>query len=169
MSEKWWTRSGVIIKFTFMHLADAFIQSDSGYTCIVSMCVPWESNPWPFALLTQCSTTEPQELVAAPLLSHTLIVINACVSVSREDVEDAGPVAHFPQFSYSASIRESDWLRPIMHHDGLWSWSHVVCFSVQMDLSLNQSMNVLISGAQNVKPNTLLSLRSHNHTSGCWF
>ncbi len=29
------------------------------------MCVPWESNPQPFALLTQCSTTEPQE----PLLT----------------------------------------------------------------------------------------------------
>ncbi len=49
--------------FTFMHLADAFIQSD--LQCIqtihvfVSMCVPWESNPQPFALLTQCSTTEP--------------------------------------------------------------------------------------------------------------
>ncbi len=25
------------------------------------MCVPWESNPQPFALLMQCSTTEPQE------------------------------------------------------------------------------------------------------------
>ncbi len=25
------------------------------------MCVPWESNPQPFALLTQCSTTEPPE------------------------------------------------------------------------------------------------------------
>ncbi len=25
------------------------------------MCVPWESNLQPFALLTQCSTTEPQE------------------------------------------------------------------------------------------------------------
>ncbi len=46
-----------------MHLADAFIQSDlqlhSGYTFVISMCVPWESNPQPFALLTQCSTTEP--------------------------------------------------------------------------------------------------------------
>ncbi len=42
-----------------MHLADAFIQSDlvySGYTCVL-----WELNPQPFALLTQCSTTEPQE------------------------------------------------------------------------------------------------------------
>ncbi len=27
----------------------------------ISMCVPWELNPQPFALLTQCSTTEPQE------------------------------------------------------------------------------------------------------------
>ncbi len=49
-----------------MHLADAFIQSD--LQCIqaihfffISMCVPWESNPQPFALLMQCSTTEPQE------------------------------------------------------------------------------------------------------------
>ncbi len=25
------------------------------------MCVPWELNPRPFALLTQCSTTEPQK------------------------------------------------------------------------------------------------------------
>ncbi len=57
--------------FTLMHLADAFIQSD--LQCIqaihffISMCVPWELNPWPFALLTQCSTTEPQEHV----LKHT--------------------------------------------------------------------------------------------------
>ncbi len=42
-----------------MHLADAFIQSD--LQCIqaihffVSTCVPWESNPTTFALLTQCS------------------------------------------------------------------------------------------------------------------
>ncbi len=50
-----------------MHLAGAFIQSDlrtvmySGYTFFFIMCVPWESNPQPFALLTQRSTTEPQE------------------------------------------------------------------------------------------------------------
>ncbi len=33
----------------------------SGYTCFITMCVPWESNPQPVALLMQCSTTEPQE------------------------------------------------------------------------------------------------------------
>ncbi len=50
-----------------MYLADALIQSDlqciqtKQYIFIVSMCVPWELNPQPFALLTQCSTTEPQE------------------------------------------------------------------------------------------------------------
>ncbi len=32
----------------------------SGYT-FFSMCVPWELNPQIVALLTQCSTTEPQE------------------------------------------------------------------------------------------------------------
>ncbi len=34
----------------------------SGYTFFLySVCVPWELNPQPFALLMQCSTTEPQE------------------------------------------------------------------------------------------------------------
>ncbi len=40
------------MSFTFMHLADAFIQSDlqciiHGYTFFISMCVPWELNPQP--------------------------------------------------------------------------------------------------------------------------
>ncbi len=39
----------------------------SGYTFFISMCVLWELNPQPFALLMQCSTTEPQE--------HYLIII----------------------------------------------------------------------------------------------
>ncbi len=50
--------------FTFMHLADAFIQSDLQRIQAIhvfSMCVPWEVNPQPFALLMQCFTTEPQE------------------------------------------------------------------------------------------------------------
>ncbi len=45
--------------FTFMHLADTFIQSDLQY--IQVMHVPWELNPQHFVLLTQRSTTEPQE------------------------------------------------------------------------------------------------------------
>ncbi len=48
-----------------LHLADAFIQSDlhciQAINFFVCTCVPWELNPRPFALLTQCSTTEPQE------------------------------------------------------------------------------------------------------------
>ncbi len=39
------------IFYIFMHLADAFIQSDLQYIqvihYIVSMCVPWELNPQP--------------------------------------------------------------------------------------------------------------------------
>ncbi len=48
--------------FTFMHLADAFIQSDlfrlyifCQYMCSLGI------EPTTFVLLTQCSTTEPQE------------------------------------------------------------------------------------------------------------
>ncbi len=49
--------------FTFTHLADAFIQSNLQCNQVIlfffiSMFVPWELNPQPFALLTQCSTTE---------------------------------------------------------------------------------------------------------------
>ncbi len=40
-----------------MHLADAFFQSD----CIQAIHFLGELNSQPFALLTQCSTTEPQE------------------------------------------------------------------------------------------------------------
>ncbi len=43
-----------------MHLADAFIQSDSGYIFFVSMC-SLGIEPTTSRLLTQCSTTEPQE------------------------------------------------------------------------------------------------------------
>ncbi len=38
------------ITFTFMHLADDFIQSDLQCTQAIhflSVCVPWESNPQP--------------------------------------------------------------------------------------------------------------------------
>ncbi len=48
-----------------LHLADAFNQSNlqciQAIHFLISMCVPWELNPRPFSLLTQCSTTEPQE------------------------------------------------------------------------------------------------------------
>ncbi len=44
----------ILIAFTFMHLADAFIQSDlhciqAIHFLFISMCVPWELNPRPFA------------------------------------------------------------------------------------------------------------------------
>ncbi len=39
----------------------------------VSMCIPWELNPQPFALLTQCSTAEPQE--------H---LVHLCVSLTEK-------------------------------------------------------------------------------------
>ncbi len=61
------------LHFTFMHLADVFIQSDlqlhSGYTFSL-VCVPWESNPQPFALLTQCSTTEPHRILQDGIWCH---------------------------------------------------------------------------------------------------
>ncbi len=37
------------------------ILSKATYIFLIILCVPWELNPQPFMLLTQCSTTEPQE------------------------------------------------------------------------------------------------------------
>ncbi len=53
----------------------------SGYTCFISMCVPWELNPQPFALLTQCSTTEPQEHLWTRLM--TAFVLQSHISISQ--------------------------------------------------------------------------------------
>ncbi len=66
-----------------MHLADAFIQSD--LQCIqvihlLSVCVPWELNPQPFALLMQFSTTEPQEQVMTRSCSIYLSIL-PCLSI----------------------------------------------------------------------------------------
>ncbi len=51
--------------FTFMHLADAFIQSDLQCIQAIHLYCQYMCSlgiePTTFALLTQCSTTEPQE------------------------------------------------------------------------------------------------------------
>ncbi len=54
VAKRFWVPFAHLYAFTFTHLVDAFIQSDL-------QCVSWELNTQPFALLTQCSTTEPQE------------------------------------------------------------------------------------------------------------
>ncbi len=41
----------------FMHLADAFIQSDLHCIQVTVTCFPWESNPWSWRLLAPCSTS----------------------------------------------------------------------------------------------------------------
>ncbi len=62
------------LTFTFMHLADDFIQSDiQAIHYFISICVPWESNPQPFVLLTQCSTTEPHEHLLKRLFTQKMI------------------------------------------------------------------------------------------------
>ncbi len=57
-------RISFIVRYVYTYeefaiVTEAFIQSDLQY--IQVMHVPWEFNPQPFVLLTQCSTTEPQE------------------------------------------------------------------------------------------------------------
>ncbi len=53
--------TSLLFTFTFMQtlLSNATYSTFRLYIFFISMCVPWESNPQPFALLTQCSTTEP--------------------------------------------------------------------------------------------------------------
>ncbi len=66
--------------FTFMHLDRRFYPKRltsciQGNTVFISMRVPWESNPQPFALLTQCSTTEPHRNTCIYTIHYTLYTI----------------------------------------------------------------------------------------------
>ncbi len=40
------------------------------YIFFISKCVPWELNPQHLVLLTQCSTTEPQEHYIRPIIHY---------------------------------------------------------------------------------------------------
>ncbi len=66
-----------IFTFTFMHLADAFIQSDLQCIQVIHMFCQYMCSlgiePTTFALLTQCSTTEPQEHYIYVFVSVTYI------------------------------------------------------------------------------------------------
>ncbi len=73
-----------------MHLADTFIQSD--LHCIqvihffVCMCVPWELNPQPFVLLTQCSTTEPQEQIKCKILKQIAFIDDKYIYIRADQM-----------------------------------------------------------------------------------
>uniref|UniRef100_A0A8C1S2S0 Immunoglobulin C1-set domain-containing protein n=1 Tax=Cyprinus carpio TaxID=7962 RepID=A0A8C1S2S0_CYPCA len=65
----------IIVRWGSRHFYPKQLPVHSGcilYIYFTSMCVSWELNPQPFALLTQCSTTEPQ----APLCPTFLKRVN---------------------------------------------------------------------------------------------
>ncbi len=64
------------ITFTFMDLSKETYSAFRLYMSFISMCVPWELNPWPLVLLTQCSTTEPQEQTDSAVLCHRTLDLN---------------------------------------------------------------------------------------------
>ncbi len=110
--------------FTFMHLADAFIQSDlqlhSGYTFLISMCVPWESNPQPFALLMQCSTTEPHRNI---IYIHVFYIRNAVTCIPL--LPSPGSLLLCPLLSLSPTVVTWWCHRPVEKVSrvcGLQSW-----------------------------------------------
>ncbi len=83
-----------------MHLADAFIQSDlvhSGYTFFISMCVPWELNPYLFKIPAALPTlhqyakiegvTDFDNLLIWPNLISLNISINFTLQSFRERLD----------------------------------------------------------------------------------
>ncbi len=72
-----------------MHLADTFIQSD--LQCIqdiyfLSVCVGIE--PTTFALLTQCSTTEPQEHYITHRKIYKIAIQNRLIKVAWQHLQE---------------------------------------------------------------------------------
>ncbi len=64
------------------------------------MCVPWELNPQPFVLLTQCSTTEPQE--------HEVLKVNAYLDsrgqTTKNQVKNLGVILE-TDLSFSSHVK----------------------------------------------------------------
>ncbi len=58
----------------------------------VNMCVPWELNPQPFALLMQCFTTEPQEY-------YMYEYMHVCVSMRYASRSIANDTIHMKQLA----------------------------------------------------------------------
>ncbi len=64
----------------------------------ISMCVPWESNPQPFALLTQCSTTEPHRNT---VLNLNLLFFRNLLPISHVCIEDGEkPMVMLPYMNW---------------------------------------------------------------------
>ncbi len=76
-----------IITFTFSRrFYPKRLRVHSGYTIFDSMCVPWELNPKPLALLTQC--TEPQEHLTLPPVKKSI----PCCLLTSKSIELFWPV-----------------------------------------------------------------------------
>ncbi len=70
-----------------MHFADAFIQSDLQYIQVIHFFYQYVCSlgiePTTFALLTQCSTTEPQDYGLEINLTYKLPEIGMCILLNR--------------------------------------------------------------------------------------
>ncbi len=72
-------------KITYIYIYAKRLTITFRLDIFISMCGPWESNPQPFALLTQCSTTEPHRniqtyaILIVCLLSY--IIYSCCCQV----------------------------------------------------------------------------------------
>ncbi len=131
------------LAFTFMHLADAFIQSDlqlhSGYTFLISMCVPWESNPQPFALLTQCSNTDPHRIISAG--NNCLKWKTYCTSCSFSQDIDGLVWCGLLQCFYQL-FGLSFWRHPFTAEEPLWASDAMLHFS-KSDEETNSSTSCM--------------------------
>ncbi len=76
-----------------------------------SMCVPWKLIPQPFALLTQCSTTEPQEHILIFVTHHKWHVHHShllhCMLMAADGLYNDLPVINCCPFSWNNLRRKS--------------------------------------------------------------
>ncbi len=78
----------------------------------VSTCVPWESNPQPFALLSQCSTTGPHRNTG--IHTNWFFVSNPCELPEHTEWKIGGLIQKVRK--YNILIRYGN---PIMHCNGI--------------------------------------------------
>ncbi len=92
-----------------MHLTDTFIQSN--VQCIqdknffVSMCVPWELNPQPFALLTQCIHLMSLYCIPAAAIIRPILNVYVLSSLSAPS-RSGGAVKKYCSFKYLPAFQK---------------------------------------------------------------
>ncbi len=143
------------------HIAQPYIQV---IHFIVSMCVPWELNPQPFALLMQSSTTEPQEHI-----NLNVFRLGMCRSIGRRSVLADNHILRLDWCSYIWPISCTN--RNLMMSRILCMGTYLVlqsCGGVEMLWHFEKQLKISFLSCKLADLRITAHIRLHGHRSWSW-